>query len=54
MDLIIALFLVMTSAIVGLMASVSLAAGVPGMPIIIIGCVACFVGGLVLFAKELS
>jgi len=54
MDLIIALFLVMTSAIGGFMASVSHADGVHGMPIIIIGCAACFVGGWIIIGKELS
>tara|TARA_R110000824_G_scaffold399660_4_gene605418 strand:+ start:1053 stop:1217 length:165 start_codon:yes stop_codon:yes gene_type:complete len=54
MDVIIALFLVLTSALVGFMASASHAAGVQGMPIIIIGCAACFVGGWIIIAKELS
>lgn len=53
-DLIIALFLIATSALVGLLAMVSLAAGVPGMGWVALGCVACFVGGWAIVATELS
>jgi len=53
-DLIIALFLIATSALVGLLAMFSLAAGVPGMGWVALGCVACFVGGWAIIATELS
>tara|TARA_R100001510_G_scaffold8605_1_gene6640 strand:+ start:488 stop:652 length:165 start_codon:yes stop_codon:yes gene_type:complete len=54
MDFIIALFIVCTSALVGILAAVSAAAGVSGMTIVIVGCIACFIGGNVIIAKELS
>ena len=52
-DFIIALFIMVTGALVGVMATVSLAAGVPGMGIVVVGCVACFIGGWIIIAKEM-
>ena len=53
-DFIIALFLIVTSAVIGLLSVMSLAAGVPGMGWVALGSVACFVGGWVIIATELS
>jgi hypothetical protein len=53
-DFIIALFLIVTSAVIGLLSVMSLAAGVPGMGWVALGCVACFVGGWAIIATELS
>ena len=53
-DFIIALFLIVTSAIVGLLSVISLAEGVPSMGWVALGCAACFVGGWTILAKELS
>ena len=52
-DFIIALFLIVTSAIVGLLSVMSLANGVPGMGWVALGCAACFVGGWAMIAEEL-
>lgn len=54
MNIIIALFIICTCAIVGLLAMLSHAAGVPGMTGIVIGSIIGFGGGFVLVAKELS
>ena len=53
-DFVIALFLIVTSAIIGLLSVMSLANGVPGMGWVALGCAACFVGGWTILATELS
>jgi len=53
-DFIIALFIICTSAIVGMLATMSMAQGTQGMGYVLVGCVACFVGGWIIVAKELS
>ena len=53
-DFIIALFLIVTSAIVGLLSVMSLANGVPGMGWVALGAAACFVGGWAIVVKEFS
>ena len=50
----IAMFIIITSAIVGLVSVIALADGQSGMGIIIIGCLACFVGGWVIVSEELN
>jgi len=54
MDTIIAMFLIVTSAFVSVFSAVAMADGVPGMGIVAVGCFACFIGGWILLAKELS
>jgi hypothetical protein len=51
-DFVIALFLIVTSAIVGLLSVMSLANGVPGMGWVALGCAACFIGGWAIIAEE--
>jgi len=53
-DFIIALFIICTSAIVSILAIMSMAQGTQGMGYVLVGCVACFVGGWIIVAKELS
>ena len=53
-DIPIAMFIIITSAIVGLLSVIALADGQSGMGVIIIGCLACFVGGWVVVCEELS
>ena len=53
-DFIIALFIICTSAIVSILAIMSMAQGTQGMGYVLVGCVACFVGGWRIVAKELS
>ena len=54
MDTIIAMFLIVTSAFVSVFSAVAMADGVQGMGIVAVGCFACFIGGWILLAKELS
>ena len=54
MDTIIAMFLIVTSAFVSVFSALAMADGVPGMGIVAVGCFACFVGGWIILAKELS
>ena len=54
MNILIAFFIIITCAIVGLLAVLSHATGVPVMMGIVIGCIIGFGGGFVLVAKELS
>jgi hypothetical protein len=54
MDTIIAMFLIATSAFVSVFSAVAMADGVSGMGIVAVGCFACFIGGWILLAKELS
>lgn len=53
MDTIIAMFLIVTSAFVSVFSALAMADGVPGMGIVTVGCIACFIGGWILFAKEM-
>ena len=53
-DIVIALFIICTSAIVSILAIMSMAQGAQGMGYVLVGCVACFVGGWIIVAKELS
>jgi ABC-type uncharacterized transport system permease subunit len=53
MDMIIALFIMVTGALVGVLSAVSFADGVPGMGIVMVGCIACFIGGWIIIAKEM-
>ena len=53
-DIPIAMFIIITSAIVGLLSVIALADGQSGMGVIIIGCLACFVGGWIIVGEELS
>lgn len=53
-NIIIGMFIVITSAIVGLGATMSMAQDVQGMGYVLVGCMACFVGGLVVVAMEFS
>ena len=53
-DFVIALFLIVTSAIVGLLSVMSLANGVPDMGWVALGAAACFIGSWAIIATELS
>jgi hypothetical protein len=53
-DFIIALFIICTSALVSILATMSMAQGIQGMGYVLTGCIACFVGGWIIVAKELS
>lgn len=51
-NIIIGMFIVITSAIVGLCATVSIAEGVQGMGYVLVGCMACFIGGWAAIVME--
>ena len=51
-NIIIGMFIVITSAIVGLCATVSMVEGVQGMGYVLVGCMACFIGGWAAIAVE--
>ena len=53
-DIVIALFIICTSAIVSILTIMSMAQGIQGMGYVLVGCIACFVGGWIIVAKELS
>jgi hypothetical protein len=53
-NIVIGMFIAITSGIVGLLATTSMAQGIQGMGYVLTGCVACFVGGLAVIAMEFS
>tara|TARA_R100000388_G_C7128906_1_gene104497 strand:+ start:348 stop:512 length:165 start_codon:yes stop_codon:yes gene_type:complete len=54
MNILIALFIICTCTIVGVLAMVSYASGLAGMMYIVLGCLVGFAGGWIIIAEELS
>ena len=54
MNILFAFFIIITCSIVGVLAMVSYASGLPGMMYIVLGCLVGFAAGWVIIAEELS
>lgn len=53
-NIIIAILIIITSMVVGTLATISMAEGIQGMGYVLVGCMACFIGGWAVIAVEFA